>query len=149
MSDIIGSAGSGSLKERGKRLGKTRFMGRGQLELARELEGLKEEPVRLHPNLADLYRRKVATLQDLLGSEATRTEAVELIRSLIDQVTFRPTASDGRDSFDRRPRPDDPFARQSAENSENSPIAGAVHEEFACSVKVVAGTGFEPVTFRL
>ncbi len=33
-------------------------------------------------------------------------------------------------------------------SSENSPIAGAVHEEFACSVKVVAGVGFEPTTFR-
>ncbi len=33
--------------------------------------------------------------------------------------------------------------------SENSPIDGAVHEEFACSVKVVAGVGFEPTTFRL
>ena len=48
--------------------------------------------MRLHPNLAALYRQKVATLHDLLGSEATRTEAVEIIRSLIDKVTFRPTS---------------------------------------------------------
>jgi site-specific DNA recombinase len=55
--------------------------------LAKELAALKQEPVRLHPNLAALYRRKVATLHDLLESDATRTEAVEIIRSLVDQVT--------------------------------------------------------------
>jgi site-specific DNA recombinase len=61
-----------------------------QPELARELAGLKDEPVRLHPNLAALCRRKVATLHDLLESDATRTEAVEITRSLVDHVTFRP-----------------------------------------------------------
>jgi site-specific DNA recombinase len=58
-----------------------------QAELARELAGLKDEPVRLHPNLAALYRRKVATLHDLLESDATRTEAVEIIRSLVGDVS--------------------------------------------------------------
>ena len=29
------------------------------------------------------------------------------------------------------------------------PVRGAVREEFARSVKVVAGAGFEPATFRL
>jgi hypothetical protein len=37
-----------------------------------------------------------------------------------------------------------------AQNSnEDSPVSGAVHDEFARSVKVVAGVGFEPTTFRL
>jgi hypothetical protein len=49
-----------------------------------------DEPVRLHPNLPAIYRRKVATLQNLLEDDATRSEAVEVIRSLIDQVIFRP-----------------------------------------------------------
>jgi site-specific DNA recombinase len=118
-----------------------------QAELARELAGLKDEPVRLHPNLAALYRRKVATLHDLLESDATRTEAVEIIRSLVDQVTFRPTADDALEIELVRH-----LARMVhlvQNSSENSPIAGAVHEEFACSVKVVAGVGFEPTTFRL
>jgi site-specific DNA recombinase len=109
-----------------------------------EVDDREDEPVRLHPNLADLYRRKVATLHDLLGSDATRTEAVEIIRSLVDQVMFRPTASDGLeiDLIDDLARMVH-LAQQSAENSENSPIAGAVHEEFACSVKVVAGSRYQ------
>ena len=48
------------------------------------------EPIRLHPKLADIYRQKVAKLHDLLANDATRTEAIEIIRSLIDTVTFRP-----------------------------------------------------------
>jgi site-specific DNA recombinase len=118
-----------------------------QAGLATELAGLKDEPVRLHPNLAALYQRKVATLHELLGSDATRTEAVEIIRSLVDQVTFRP-AADGALQIELVGN----LARMvhlAQNSSENSPNDGAVHEEFACSVKVVAGVGFEPTTFRL
>ncbi len=61
-------------------------------QVANDRAGIEDEPVRLHPNLAAAYRRKVASLQTLLQEEATRTEAVEIIRSLIDQVIFRPTA---------------------------------------------------------
>ncbi len=61
-------------------------------QVAEDLAGLVDEPVRLPPNLADAYRRKVASLQTLLQEEATRTEAVEVIRSLIAQIVLRPTA---------------------------------------------------------
>ena len=64
-------------------------------QVAEGLAGLVDEPVRLHPNLAAAYRRKVAALQTLLQQEATRTEAVEIIRALIDQVILRPTAERG------------------------------------------------------
>jgi hypothetical protein len=59
-------------------------------------------PVRLHPNLAGLYRRKVAALQNLLENDATRTEAVEIIRSLVDQVILRHTAEAGLEVESRR-----------------------------------------------
>jgi site-specific DNA recombinase len=106
-------------------------------EIAAELAGLTPEPVRLHPNLAAIYRGKVAALHDLFGSEATRTEAVEIIRSLVDQVTFRPTA----DAVLEIELVGD-LARMvnlAEKSNENSPIAGAVHDEFVRSVKVVAG----------
>jgi hypothetical protein len=57
---------------------------------SRALADLKAEPVRLHPNLAALYQRNVAKLHEMLESDASRIEAVEIIRSLVDQVTFRP-----------------------------------------------------------
>src|SRR5262245_9733864 len=116
-------------------------------EIEKELAGLSDEPVRLHPNLAAIYRQKVATLQDLLESEATRTEAVEIIRTLVDQVIFRPTGEGG---LEIELVGDIARMVHLAQNSnENSPVSGTVHDEFARSVKVVAGVGFEPTTFRL
>jgi site-specific DNA recombinase len=41
-----------------------------QGEVVKELTRILDEPVRLHPNLAALYRQKVAALQDLLESDA-------------------------------------------------------------------------------
>jgi site-specific DNA recombinase len=117
-----------------------------QGEVAKKLVGLSAEPVRLHPNLADLYQRKVAALQDLLESDATRTEAVEIIRSLVDQVIFRPTPEAG---LEVELVGDIAGMVHLAQNPENSPVSGAVHDQFASSVKVVAGVGFEPTTFRL
>jgi site-specific DNA recombinase len=42
---------------------------------------------RLHPNLAELYRKKVASLQDALVDPVTKTEALETLRGLIDRVS--------------------------------------------------------------
>jgi hypothetical protein len=40
----------------------------------------------LHPNLADLYRRKVAELHTALNDPAARDEATTILRSLIDRI---------------------------------------------------------------
>jgi hypothetical protein len=55
--------------------------------LQSEIEGAPEPSTRLHPNLAELYRKKVAGLQDALVDPATKTEALEILRSLIDRVS--------------------------------------------------------------
>lgn len=46
-------------------------------------------PVRLLPNLSELYRRKVTELATTLGDPAIRTPALELVWGLIEQVTVR------------------------------------------------------------
>jgi DNA invertase Pin-like site-specific DNA recombinase len=51
--------------------------------------------IAIHPNLADLYRRKVAKLQQLLDDEATRPQAVETIRSFIDRIEVKPGSKRG------------------------------------------------------
>jgi site-specific DNA recombinase len=107
-----------------------------QGEVVKELAGLSEEPVRLHPNLASLYRRKVTALQDVLQSDATRAEAVEIIRSLVAQVIFRPTPKAG---LEVELVGDIAGMVHLAQNAENSPVSGAVHDHFTRSVKVVAG----------
>ena len=45
---------------------------------------------RLHPNLAEVYRQKVARLQEELNREELRAEANEVLRSLISQVRLVP-----------------------------------------------------------
>lgn len=47
-------------------------------------------PIRLHPNLADLYRQRVAALGEALRAPDTRDEALSLLRPLIDAVVLRP-----------------------------------------------------------
>src|SRR5262249_29932187 len=94
----------------------------------KELAGLSEEPVRLHPNLADLYHQKVAVLQKLLESDDTRTEAVAIIRSLVEKVIFRPAPEAG---LEIELVGDIAGMVHLAQNAkENSPISGAVHDEF-------------------
>ena len=89
--------------------------------------------VRLHPNLADLYQRKVAALQDLLESDATRTETVEIIRSLVDQVIFRPPP---RQVFRSNSWATSPGWSIWPKTQKTAPFPGLFN---ASSVKVVAG----------
>ena len=61
----------------------------------RRLEARKREiaadlKIAIHPNLTELYRRKVVRLQRVLDDEATRPQAVEVIRSLIERIEIQP-----------------------------------------------------------
>ena len=101
-------------------------------------------PLRLHPSLSEVYRRKVEHLEEALNDEGIKAEAVEILRSLIDKIVLSPYGGgikaelygdlaeilafcdeDGRKK--RLPGPDEPGSQLS----------------------VVAGAGFEPATFRL
>jgi hypothetical protein len=46
--------------------------------------------VRLHPNLAQVYRDKVADLETALEDPQIKDEAMEIIRSLIERITLTP-----------------------------------------------------------
>jgi site-specific DNA recombinase len=48
--------------------------------------------VRLHPNAAEVYRRKVAELELALNDDSIKAEAGDILRSLIDRVVLTPTA---------------------------------------------------------
>jgi site-specific DNA recombinase len=50
----------------------------------------------LHPNLAEIYRRKVAALAEALADETMRDEAFELIRSLLDKIVLVPEGEELR-----------------------------------------------------
>ncbi len=60
-------------------------------QLDRELEAAMPAPsVRLHPKLSEVYRKKIANLEDALNDESIRTEAAEILRSLIDKIALTP-----------------------------------------------------------
>jgi site-specific DNA recombinase len=64
-----------------------------QAELAAAPEA--QQPL-LHPNLAEIYRQKVAALAETLAHEAMRDEAFELIRSLLDKIVLVPEGEELR-----------------------------------------------------
>ena len=97
--------------------------------------------IAIHPSLPDLYRRKVAKLQQALQHEATRPQVLETIRSLVDRIDVMPGRKRGHCEVT---------------------IVGALAQILAFAQKttaaltggggtslMVAGVGFEPTTFRL
>ena len=102
----------------------------------------------IHPNIAEIYRKKVERLAEALGQPAERDEAADAVRGLIERVTLFPGAKRGEMSATLHGE----FGtilewisgHERTENN-NTPVAFAT----GVSVSVVAGTGFEPVTFRL
>ena len=105
----------------------------------------------VHPNIAELYARKVERLAEALNRPEDRDEAADAIRSLIERVTLTPGAKRGEVHATLHGE----FgailewvgARKTEARNDDSPAAGAAGP--GVSSVLVAGTGFEPVTFRL
>jgi site-specific DNA recombinase len=55
--------------------------------LETDIAGAPASAPRLHPNLAKIYRQWVANLQDALADPATQSDALEILRGLIERVT--------------------------------------------------------------
>ena len=112
-------------------------------DLERTIKITQEEAaVEVHPNMADLYRKKVMELQSLLSDDTSRPQAMELIRSMIERIEVHIGKERGKP---------------------NVILVGALAQILAFTqqrktaasggdggrVLMVAGVGFEPTTFRL
>lgn len=119
----------------------------------KELEGRKKElevfladaeepPPLLHPEMATYYRVKVGALYDALQdeTEAKRLEAGEVLRSLVKEIILTP--ENGELQIDVR---GDLAGILAVSLKTKTPAARAGGSQF----EVVAGIGFEPMTFRL
>ena len=123
----------------------------GRLDaLSKQKQGLEAElaaasvaPVRLHPNLAAVYRQKVGDLQKALADPAIRDEAAEILRGLVDQIRVLPTENDFEVEVIGE------IARMVELGHESKEGRARLDPLTISSVKVVAGVGFEPTTFRL
>jgi site-specific DNA recombinase len=114
-------------------------------ELERKLAGLKAAPVvRLHSNLAELYRSKVATLVDALNEPDAVSEAGDILRSLIERIVLTPVEGVLRAELHGDLATLACFAQAPERRSASAGPAGD-----PALLSVVAGRGFEPLTFRL
>ena len=102
-------------------------------------------PVLMHPNLAAAYQRKLAQLSDMLKEPAFASEAVPLIRDLIERVDLRDTPEGWEVILHGQ------LAALFNVALSDTKQAHPVTDEpcFVSSTKVVAGAGFEPAAFRL
>ncbi len=101
-------------------------------------------PALFHPKLAQVYRAKVRDVLAAYTNEASRAQAQDVIRRLIERIVLTPV-----DGVLRVEMTGDLAAMlmiSPAGTRKNTPEAVA---SGARQIKMVAGTGFEPVTFRL
>ena len=97
-------------------------------------------PLMPHPGLADVYRRKVATLTEGLNKDGMRAEATEALRSMIQAIRLVP--QDGELELELVGE----IAGILGVSNENRPRPEGAG---AGKVTLVAGAGFEPAAFRL
>ena len=109
-------------------------------ELEDQLAAPPPPPIRLHLNLAMIYREKVAELHKALADPGLRSTALELIRGLIERVELHPDESGFRIELIGE------IANMVALSAGAESVGSELRQ---ASVKVVAGEGFEPSTFRL
>jgi hypothetical protein len=64
-------------------------------DLARKLSAPPPSPVRLHPNLAELYPERAAALYQALEREETGAEALGILRGLIERAVVHPREGGG------------------------------------------------------
>ena len=127
-------------------------------DLQRQLQAARNPTpcVRLTHDAAVIYRTKVGDLEASLNAPDIRLEAAEALRSLIERVVLTPEASS----------PDGLAAelhgalatilalaaaapeRGSSKRGRSAGVARGTSVPMS-QLSVVAGTGFEPVTFRL
>ena len=112
-------------------------------ELEALLDGSEEEQVLLHPGMGVFYRQQVASLAEALNAEENRAEAAEIIRSLVDRIIMTPNDK-GQLEIDLH---GDLAGILSMAANKDKPLEEC--DPAVQQVKMVAGVGFEPTTFRL
>ena len=114
--------------------------------LRHRLTSSEDSSVRLHPNMAEYYRMQVAGLRAALTENGQQREAAEIVRQLVDRIELSPVSRSGKKSLSVS------LYGQLAGILAMATKAKAPLDESDASVvvtKLVAGIGFEPMTFRL
>ncbi|WP_048837098.1 recombinase family protein, partial [Acetobacter orleanensis] len=115
-------------------------------EIEERLADSPSPPPLLHPNMAELYRQKVATLHESLQRVGSDTKTVEAIRSLITRICLIPENGVLGIFLEGDLAAMLIFA-SNKKNAEHHPDAGVL-SKFLMQDSLVAGAGFEPAAFR-
>ncbi len=100
-------------------------------------EAENHAPIKLHPNLSEMYRRKVEALENSLNeNENIRREAGKILRALIRKIILRPGLKRGEMSIEVYGEPGAVLALASG---------NPAHTQLGM-IKVVAEEGLEPPT---
>jgi site-specific DNA recombinase len=108
----------------------------------RRLPVVEGNVVDLHPNIAEVYRAKVAELRTAMDQgEEGRAKVARALRSILTEIRITPENERGRVHIDLCGWI--PSLLQFAASWEQEPVAAGT------VIALVAGGGFEPPTFRL
>ena len=116
---------------------------------------VEEAPVLFHPSMAQRYHQQVRDLIAALNEYSHRSEAAELIRGLIEKVVLVPNTDGKGLDVDLHGDLAGIIAMSTGHHDGQSKTSGKPSSEPDLSddeiqqVKLVAGVGFEPTTFRL
>ena len=98
----------------------------------------------IHPALPEVYRQKVAALGASQADPVLKDEAAEIIRSLVETITLTPVGDTLAVELHGELASILSLCTASRQHKASPDYSGE-----ALQIKMVAGTGFEPVTFRL
>ena len=117
-------------------------------DLDDRLRKSERPPPLLHPSLAAAYRQRIDSLSKALGGPDTRDEAAEVVRSLGSAIKLTP--EDGKLSVVLCGDLAAMLAFAAHKKKPGAPLLEAgLARGLLSQGSLGAGTGFEPVTFRL
>ena len=99
----------------------------------------------LHPAMSGLYKNSVMNLRQALTGQDAQAEAMDLLRGLIDRIVVHPPNADAAEVLIDI---EGDLAGILSVSDKSKKAAGLSPDDLV-QIKMVAGTGFEPVTFRL
>jgi site-specific DNA recombinase len=105
-----------------------------KVELEREITTEPAPPVRLHPNLGQVYRRQVEGLQDALNEPEIRDEAIQILSGLVERIVIGPQDTGLEVEIIGEIAQMVELGLDGAKNKR-----AILDDKMACSVKVVAG----------
>ncbi|RNC97161.1 MAG: recombinase family protein [Oricola sp.] len=129
-------------------------------DIAARLKDRPAKPFIIHPNIAEIYREKVAALQAAIDRPDDGPEAREAIRSLIEKIILEPGKKRGEMNVTLYGELGTLLAFAAQKNKKGAAKSGQLGAASGSKRKnhtpdegvwysVVAGAGFEPATFRL